>query len=102
MRFYNGAPVYEVGTKVRVRKIDRPDYHSVVFVEPMENFRGQELTISCVCLDVGKAYPFYAVHENGWYWDDSMLDCIAELDDEVDDELESASFGGFFDKFGIK
>lgn len=100
MRLQNGAPVYEVGTKVRVREIDRPDYKSVRFVEPMEVYRGQELTISDVFID--REYPFYLVYENEWYWDNSMLDIVEDFESEEDSELADASFGKYFDGFAIK
>lgn len=100
MRLQNGAPVYEVGTKVRVREIDRPDYKSVRFVEPMEVYRGQELTISDVFID--REYPFYLVYENEWYWDNSMLDIVEDFESEEDSELADVSFGKYFDGFAIK
>lgn len=100
MRLQNGAPVYEVGTKVRVREIDRPDYKSVRFVDPMEVYRGQELTISDVFID--REYPSYLVYENEWYWDNSMLDIVEDFESEEDSELADASFGKYFDGFAIK
>lgn len=101
MRLQNGAPVYKVGTKVRVRIVDKPDYKAVKFVTSMECYRGLELTISSIYCD--KKYPYYEVRENTWWWDDSMLDCIVEdFESEEDSELAGASFGRYFEGFTIK
>ena len=101
MRLQNGAPVYEIGTKVRVRMVDKPCYRSVKFVASiMERYRGLELTISAIYCD--REYPYYEVRENAWWWDDSMLDIVEDFESEEDSELANASFGKYFDEFAIK
>ena len=63
----------------------------------------------CVVYEVGTRVilidrcPKYRVEENGWFWDNSLIAGVAgDLFVNDDDDIESASFGKFFDRFSIK
>ena len=103
IKTHNGLPVYERGTKVKIvtkRKAEGRFVH--VTDEMEEEWLGKELTI--VSANLTKKVPYYSVKENGWYWDNSLIDCVITpfcLCDDNDD-IECASFGKFLTKFAIR
>lgn len=62
---------YKVGDKVRVRKdlVEDTYYGSRYFNDSMCDFRGKEVTISCIIED-----HHYLIMEDSWDWTDEMFD----------------------------
>ena len=101
MRFVDGLPVYDVGTKVRLGKRQNKSGAVVGTNSKMERWYGQVVTISRVMFWESKL-PYYKVEENKWLWDDSLIEGIDDAFCEDDEgEIENASFGKFFANYAI-
>lgn len=98
MRRYNGLPVYEVGTRVRLTKSRQIVGQTVNTNSSMRSQYGKEFVISEVDLNGG--YPRYRFEGSEWVWDNSFIEGEVEPYDDGE-ELEDASFGNFFSGFTV-
>lgn len=101
MRLHNGFPVYEVGTVVRLVTKRKDDGRVVYVPAPMEGEFGKVVTIEEVNLN--RSAPTYEVVENGWTWDNSLIEgeeCVYAVADD-DEEIAGASFGDYLNHFRV-
>lgn len=98
MRRYNGLPVYEVGTRVRLTKSRQVVGQMVNTNSSMRRQYGKEFVIREV--DLNGVCPRYRFEGSEWVWDNSFIEGEVEPYDDGE-ELEDASFGNFFSGFTV-